>query len=73
MENSGLIRHSIFRALYNFPWYSAALRCSKNTQISITVRYAGGTSSTINLNAFNIVDGSVRVTAAGRQFSRGVD
>ncbi|MDP4219779.1 MAG: cell surface protein SprA, partial [Bacteroidota bacterium] len=46
---------------------------SKNTQISISVRYAGGTSSTINLNAFNIVDGSVRVTAGGRQLVEGVD
>ncbi len=46
---------------------------SKNTQIALTVRYAGGTSSTINLNAFNIVDGSVRVTAGGRQLVEGVD
>ena len=46
---------------------------SKNTQLALTVRYAGGTSSTINLNAFNIVDGSVRVTAAGRQLVEGVD
>ncbi|MEP7233931.1 MAG: cell surface protein SprA [Ignavibacteriota bacterium] len=46
---------------------------SKNTQLSITVRYAGGSSSTINLNAFNIVDGSVRVNAGGRQLVEGVD
>ena len=46
---------------------------SKNTQIAISVKYAGGTSSTINLNAFNIVDGSVRVSAGGRQLVEGVD
>jgi hypothetical protein len=46
---------------------------SKNTQIVITAHYTGGTSSTINLNAFNIVDGSVRVSVAGRQLVEGVD
>jgi hypothetical protein len=46
---------------------------SKNTQISITAKYSGGTSTTIALNAFNIVDGSVRVSAGGRQLTEGVD
>ncbi len=46
---------------------------SKNTKIAITVRYSGGNSTTINLNAFNIVDGSVRVSSGGRQLVEGVD
>ncbi len=46
---------------------------SKNTQIAINVKYAGGTSTIINLNAFNIVEGSVRVTAGGRQLVEGTD
>src|SRR5206468_3141874 len=46
---------------------------SKNTQIAITAHYTGGTSSSINLNAFNIVDGSVRVSVGGRQLIEGVD
>lgn len=45
----------------------------KNNKININVKYTGGTSSTLNLNAFNIVEGSVRVTAGGRQLQEGVD
>ncbi|MEI8133665.1 MAG: cell surface protein SprA [bacterium] len=46
---------------------------TKNTKIFITAKYSGGTSSTISLNAFNIVEGSVRVSAGGRQLVEGVD
>lgn len=45
----------------------------KNNKININVKYTGGTSTTLNLNAFNIVEGSVRVTAGGRQLQEGVD
>ncbi|MFI5262979.1 MAG: cell surface protein SprA [Candidatus Kapaibacterium sp.] len=55
------------------PQFLQRFVASKNNQISITVRYAGGTSSTLNLNAFNIVDGSVRVSVGGRQLVEGVD
>lgn len=48
-------------------------RNTKNSQIAINVKYSGGTSATLNLNAFNIVEGSVRVTAGGRQLQEGVD
>ncbi len=46
---------------------------TKNSKISINVKYAGGTSSQLQLNAFNIVEGSVRVTAGGKQLQEGVD
>ncbi|HYM19837.1 MAG TPA: cell surface protein SprA [Candidatus Kapabacteria bacterium] len=46
---------------------------TKNNYISIDCKYSGGSSTIINLNAFNIVDGSVRVSVAGRQLQEGVD
>ncbi|HUP77870.1 MAG TPA: cell surface protein SprA, partial [Pirellula sp.] len=45
----------------------------KNNQISINIKFAGGVSSTINLNAFNIVDGSVRVNIPSRQLVENTD
>ncbi|HET9135432.1 MAG TPA: cell surface protein SprA, partial [Candidatus Kapabacteria bacterium] len=52
---------------------SSGYSTPKNNEMSINVRYNGGTSSVLNLNAFNIVEGSVRVTAGGRQLTEGVD
>ncbi len=52
---------------------SSGYSTPKNNEMSINVRYSGGTSTVINLNAFNIVEGSVRVTAGGRQLTEGVD
>jgi cell surface protein SprA len=46
---------------------------SKNVKISIRPKVQGGTSSTLNLNAFNIVDGSVRVSIGGSQLKENVD
>lgn len=46
---------------------------TKNNYISIDVKYSGGTSSIINLNAFNIVEGSVRVSVGGRQLVENED
>lgn len=45
----------------------------KNGQISIRPKFSGGVSSTLNLNAFNIVDGSVKVNIGGRQLQENVD
>jgi hypothetical protein len=45
----------------------------KNAQISINVKFAGGVSSQINLNAFNLVEGSVRVSIAGHQLTENSD
>ena len=41
--------------------------------VSIDVKFTGGVSSTLNLGAFNLVEGSVRVTIGGTQLVEGTD
>ncbi len=41
--------------------------------INIDMKYTGGVSSTLNLGAFNLVEGSVRVTIGGTQLVEGTD
>ncbi|HET6401051.1 MAG TPA: cell surface protein SprA [Candidatus Kapabacteria bacterium] len=41
--------------------------------VSIDVKYTGGVSSTLQLGAFNLVEGSVRVTIGGNQLVEGTD
>lgn len=48
-------------------------RISKNNQISMNIKFSGGVSSTLQLNAFNIVDGSVKVSIGGRQLVENQD
>jgi hypothetical protein len=62
-----------FPELYVRSQDSLRVNLTKNSNITINVKYAGGTSSTLQLNAFNIVEGSVRVNAGGRQLQEGVD
>jgi hypothetical protein len=62
-----------FPELYTNSQEYLRINLTKNSNISINVKYAGGTSSSLQLNAFNIVEGSVRVTAGGRQLQEGVD
>jgi hypothetical protein len=45
----------------------------KNNQISLNAKFTGGVSSLINLNAFNLVEGSVRVTINGNQLAENID
>lgn len=46
---------------------------SKNNKISIRPKVQGGMSSTMNLGAFNIVDGSVKVSINGSPLKENVD
>jgi len=46
---------------------------TKNNQISINTKFSGGTSSILNLNAFNVVEGSVKVSIGGRQLIENQD
>ena len=41
--------------------------------VNIDVKYTGGVSSTLNLGAFNLVEGSVRVSIGGTQLVEGTD
>ena len=41
------------------------LRYHETKQVQIGITYSGGVSSTLNLNAFNLVEGSVKVTIGG--------
>ena len=38
------------------------LRNKETKQVSISIRFSGGVSATLNLNAYNLVEGSVKVT-----------
>lgn len=52
---------------------AAAKNFPKNSQISIRSKFSGGTSSTLNLGAFNIVDGSVKVSIGGNVLKENID
>ncbi len=41
--------------------------------VNLDIKYTGGVSSTLNLGAFNLVEGSVRVTIGGTQLVEGTD
>jgi len=49
------------------------LRLTETKLVSIDVKYTGGVSSTLQLGAFNLVEGSVRVTIGGNQLVEGTD
>jgi len=49
------------------------LRQVETRLVMIDVKFTGGVSSTLNLNAFNLVDGSVRVTIGGTPLTEGQD
>ncbi len=49
------------------------LRQRETKLVSINVTFTGGISSTLNLNAFNLVEGSVRVTIGGTPLAEGQD
>ncbi len=49
------------------------LRYRETKQVSINVKFTGGVSSTLNLNAFNLVEGSVRVTINGTPLVENTD
>ena len=49
------------------------LRYHETKQVSINVKFTGGVSSLLNLNAFNLVEGSVRVTINGTPLVEGTD
>lgn len=57
--------------IYNTPQQTLLL--SETKLVSIDVKYTGGVSSTLQLGAFNLVEGSVRVTIGGNQLTEGTD
>ncbi len=57
--------------IYNTPQSTLVQRETK--LVNIDVKYTGGVSSTLNLGAFNLVEGSVRVTIGGTQLVEGTD
>ncbi len=50
-----------------------SLRLTETKQTSINVKFAGGVSSTLVLNAFNLVEGSVKVTSGATALTEGKD
>ncbi|HEY3875692.1 MAG TPA: cell surface protein SprA, partial [Candidatus Kapabacteria bacterium] len=57
--------------IYTTPQTTLTQRETKLTMID--VKFSGGVSSTMNLGAFNLVQGSVRVTIGGTQLVEGTD
>ncbi len=57
--------------IYTSPQDVLILRETK--LVSLDVKYTGGVSSTLQLGAFNLVEGSVRVTIGGQQLVEGTD
>ncbi len=57
--------------IYNTPQFTLVQRETK--LVNIDLKYTGGVSSTLNLGAFNLVEGSVRVTIGGTQLVEGTD
>jgi len=49
------------------------LRLTETSLTSINVKFTGGVSATLNLGAFNLVEGSVRVTIGATQLVEGTD
>ena len=49
------------------------LRLKETKLVDLDVKYTGGVSSTLQLGAFNLVEGSVRVTIGGQQLVEGTD
>ncbi|MDP4243529.1 MAG: cell surface protein SprA [Bacteroidota bacterium] len=49
------------------------LRNTETKQTSINIKFSGGVSSTLVLNAFNLVEGSVKVTSGATQLTEGKD
>ncbi len=57
--------------IYNTPQSTLIQRETK--LVNLDVKFTGGVSSTLNLGAFNLVEGSVRVTIGGTQLVEGTD
>ena len=71
-ERERIIDQYLFSELYDSTQTKAKQTADKNKFI-MTGTYRSASSSEINLNAMNIPDGSVKVTAGGRQLEENID